>query len=105
MITESDWKKFKKIKEKALEKYCAETLVECERVITGKGPSNYDRYITLYELVKRSDKKLGAIFDGLSRSRAHPQLMLMRSEGLVEEADLSSLSEGFQASTQPPNWD
>lgn len=100
-ITESDWKKFKKIKDKALDKFCAAALSDFDNVISGKGASNYDRYISIYKGVQKHDKKLAQLFDGLSRSKAYLQLMLMRSEGLVEEDDLLNLSEHMQEFTKP----
>ncbi|MCK4708732.1 MAG: hypothetical protein KAU21_08950, partial [Gammaproteobacteria bacterium] len=104
MITESDWKTFKKIKEKALEKFCAAVISDCEVAIAGKDASHYESYLALYRMVEKYDKKLGNIFDGLSRSSAYLQLMVMRSEGLVEDADLLSLSEEAKQLTKPDRF-
>ena len=101
MIAESDWKKFKKIKEKALEKFCGEALYDFEEAITDKKATNHGKYLHLYKLVENYDKNLGNIFNGNSRSKAHLQLTLMRSEGLVEDEDLLNLSGDFQELTKP----
>lgn len=41
------------------------------------------------------------LFDSHSRSKAHMQLMLLRSEGLVAEDDLEGLSDELIQSTGP----
>ena len=100
-MKESDWKKFKKIKERALERFCAEALAEFEEAIRQEGLSNHERYLSLYKLVQDTDKRLSALFDGHSRSRAEQQLFLMRCEGLVEDHELDGMSDEFLKSTEP----
>ena len=100
MISESDWKKFKKIKEKALENFCGEALCDYEEALLDKKATNHGKYLYLYQLVNNYDKKLANIFDGQSRSKAHLQLILMRSEGLVEDEDLQCLSDDLQKLTK-----
>ena len=91
-MKESDWKKFKKIKERALERFCSEALAEFEGAIRKEGLSNHERYLSLYKLVQDADKRLSILFDGHSRSRAELQLFLMRREGLVEDHELEGIS-------------
>lgn len=47
MITEPDWKKFKKIKEAALEKFCAKVLTDVQEATSQADMSNYAKYIYL----------------------------------------------------------
>lgn len=101
MISESDWKKFKKIKASALERFCASALADFEDAIACSDASNHARFLRLYELVQDHNKRLALLFDGLSRSRASMQLMLMRKEGLVTDDELGTLSEALRKSTDP----
>ncbi len=94
-MTESDWKEFKDIKEKALERFCDRALVEIKHAIDCENISSHDRYLKIYNLVENTDKRLATIFNGLSRSKATMQLLLIRNEGLVKEAELENLSEEF----------
>ncbi len=87
-MKESEWKKFKRQKEKCLERYCKGVLKEAQAICELEDNSNHDRYIELYQLMRKRDKELGKTFDGLSRNLAHTQLMLMYRIGLVKEEEL-----------------
>ncbi len=100
-MKESDWKKFKQIKELALERFCAEVLADFEDAIQKEDLSNHERYLYLYKLVENADKRLSRLFDEHSRSKAQLQFMLIRSEGLVETQELEGLSVKFLKSTAP----
>ena len=94
-MKESEWKKFKKLKEKCLERFCGEVLSEAQGICDHVGKTNHEKYIDLYQLMRNKDKKLGKAFDGLSRNLAHSQLLLMYQMRLVEEAELNE----FEADT------
>ena len=101
MISESDWKEFKKIKEAALERFCAAAIDAFEEAIADHNTSSHARYLNLYKLVKDYDKRIAFLFDAHSRSKAMIQLMLWRQEGIVTDAELESLSEELRKSTEP----
>lgn len=100
-MKESDWKHFKRVKEIALERFCAEALSDFEGVIQNNDSSNHGRYLYLYKLVESADKRLSLLFDGHSRSRAQLQLTLLRSEGLVEDHELEGMSDELLKATEP----
>lgn len=99
-MKESDWKKFKKIKELALERFCAEAMRDFEEAIKKEELSNHGRYLYLYKLVENADKRLSILFDGHSRSKAQIQLMLIRSEGLVDDHELEGMSDELLNATK-----
>jgi hypothetical protein len=101
MISESDWKKFKKIKESALERFCGAAMAEFEEAIANRDASNHARYLCLYKLVENYDKRIALLFNDHSRSKAMIQLMLLRQEGLVTNDELETLSEELKKSTEP----
>ena len=55
-MKESDWKIFKQIKEKALEKFCQESLNEFEEAINNIEENAHTRYTLVYRLVQNRDK-------------------------------------------------
>jgi len=87
-MKESEWKKFKKLKDKCLQRYCSAVLEEAQELCNLSDKSNHERYIDLYQLMRNRDKDLGRAFDGLSRNKAHSQLLMMYRMGLVEENEL-----------------
>ena len=102
-MKESDWKIFKRIKEKAIQTFCEQALEEFEGVITDETKRAHDRYLMLYKMVRERDRQMESLFDGHSRSRAPLQLLVLRREGLADEELLGMLSEEFRASTDPDN--
>ena len=95
MMTESDWKIFTKIKDKALEKYCSNCLAEYQDIIDDKTKETHDRYLSHYKTVKKRDKEMGSLFDGHSRSNAWLQLLAIRRNGLADEELISQLTDEF----------
>ena len=102
MISDSDWKKFKKIKEAALEYFCGTVLSDIsEGLNSKKNPTNHGKYLYLYRLIENYDKQIALLFNDHSRSKATIQLMMLRQEGLVREDDIQGLSKEFKEQTNP----
>lgn len=100
-MKESDWKIFKQIKEKAIERFCEIALNEFAEVIDDDKEHVHNRYLLLYQLVQNRDKEMELLFDGHSRSKAQIQLLFIRREGLCDEQLLKKLSEEFLRDTDP----
>ena len=103
-MKESDWKVFKKIKNRALERYCQRVLDEFQAVITNTDEHVHDRYLRLYDLVHKRNKEMAQMFDGHSRSRAWLQLVAIRSHALADEEMLAELTDEFREQTDL-RWD
>ena len=104
-IKESDWKIYKKIKEKAVSKFCQQTLEEFLEIIHNKTDSAHDRYEKLYKAAEKRDKLKIDLFDrSHSRSGAPLQLLGLRSHNLVDEKLLAKLSDEVRFSTNPKNF-
>ncbi len=99
-ITESDWKKFGPLREKALDRLFNSILREVTLLTTDETKASEDRYRKLYDLVEARDKKVGKIFDGYSRGGATIQLCLMAANGLVTDEELVQFSEEMQNAVQ-----
>ncbi len=92
-IPESDWKKFVKLKEVALSRFCERILTEVDAIRANAALSSHDQYLELFALIEKRDRELAQTFDDHSRSKALLQLDLIASRGLLEAEELSELSE------------
>ncbi len=87
-MKEHEWKKFKKLKDVCLDRFCERVLADANSIITTNTKTNREKYYDLYKLIEDEDKRLATAFDGLSRNTAFMQLFLMHQMGLVEEREL-----------------
>lgn len=92
-INESDWKIFKELRPRALDRYCKRVMEEVEKTIHQSGKDSHARYIKMYKTVKEGDKKLAQMFDGFSRSNAVEQLLLYYSNDLLTDDEFDRLSD------------
>jgi hypothetical protein len=94
-ILESDWKKFKELREIALDRFCQGVLADAKTISQNGALSAHTRYRMLYRLMRDRDKDIIDTFDnnGQSRSSALMGLWLMVMHDLLTEAELSVFSE------------
>ena len=97
----SDWKMFKEIKDKAIERFCEIALSEFREAMDKKDEHIHNRYLLNFKLVQNRDKKMSLLFDGHSRSKAPLQLLAIRREGFADEDLVAKLSEEFRDQTDP----
>ena len=74
-----------------------------EGLASQDNPTNHGKYLYLYRLIENYDKQIALLFDDHSRSKATIQLMMLRQEGLVDEADIQGLSNELKEHTNPKN--
>jgi len=94
-ILESDWKKFKELREIALDRFCQGVLNDAKTIAEHGSLSAHARYRMLYRLMRDRDKDIVRTFDDNSQSRSSALrgLWLMVMHDLLTEAELSVLSE------------
>jgi hypothetical protein len=92
-MKESEWKKFKKLKDACLERFCERVLTTASSIASSKEKNSQERYYDLYQLIQDQDRELEKAFDGLSRSKAFMQLLLMYRMELVEEWELDEFED------------
>ena len=102
-IAESDWKVFKKVREKALDRYCRRVLEECERICRDETKSAHKRYGTLYGYIRDKDRDMAKAFDDFRRSTAALCLMLMHKYDLLTEDEIQAFSGEVQRSLEEIN--
>jgi hypothetical protein len=91
-IKESDWKVFRELQPVALERFYQRVLDEIARVATAPGKTAHERYGAVFGLIKRRDREMANAFDAPRRSAALLQLTLIKSNGLLSEAEMSHFS-------------
>lgn len=96
-IKESDWKRFKTLRQIALERFCERVLIDIGCIGADAGKSQHERYLDVYRLIQDRDEELGRAFNGLSRSKATGQIALIRSLGLLAEEELAGFSEELRS--------
>jgi len=96
-IRESDWKRLRDLKPIALDRFCSRVLSDIEQACSDSGATSHQRYLAIYDLIQKQDKKLGQIFDGLSRSSAVGKLFLMRRAGLLTDEEIAGFSEDIRS--------
>jgi hypothetical protein len=95
-IAESDWKKFKRVRTLALERFSQRVLDDCGRIHGNESLTAYDRYLELYRLLQDQDREMAKTFNDLRRSTASLCLMLMWRQGLVTDEEMSEFSPEVQ---------
>lgn len=94
-ISEADWKIWRRLHAEALERYSQKVLDDAAKSQTGVGTA-HERYLKLYQLIKRRDKQMGQIFDGPSRSDAFFQIAAAVQARALRNEDLEQFSEETQ---------
>ena len=92
-IPEADWRRFKELHSKVLERYCSLTLEEAAAVSRSSEGTAHDRYVKLFTLIKEHDQQIAKVLDDFRRSTAVMQLGLMRRMKLLTDEELSAFSE------------
>ena len=91
-IPEADWKHWRRVRDQALERFCAKVLSEAAKLETANGTA-HDRYQKLFKLVERSDVRLGEIFDNPRRSTAYAQIAHAAGARVLTAEEIDGFSE------------
>src|SRR5215510_7122186 len=92
-IPESDWRRFKEVHMKLLERYCSRILDEVAAASQDRSGSAHDRYVKVFKLIKERDKQMATAFDDFRRSTAVMQLGIIRRMKLLTDEELGLFSE------------
>ncbi|MCS4502521.1 hypothetical protein KBTX_04309 [wastewater metagenome] len=102
-IPERDWKVFRDLYEKALDRFCHRALDEIATLCTGADDerTNHQRYAAVYGRLREINKDMSAAFDRFARSKALMQIAIMRNMGLWTDEELARFSEDTLERTKP----
>jgi hypothetical protein len=59
-ISQADWKLFRQLHPIALERFCARVLSDVGRLVSDTDKSAHERYLAVFELVRRRDAPGGS---------------------------------------------
>ena len=99
-IRESDWKLFRELRPLALDRFCQRVLAEVSRRGTDASMSNHERYLAVFELLRRRDEELADAFNDPRRSTAVLQLARIRFQELLSEEEFGRFSPETRAAVQ-----
>lgn len=91
-INESDWKLLRQMASVALERFCRDVLEKLQHIAADDTKTYHQRYLAIYELVRRRDKELAQAFNGMRRSTAFEQLAAIYSQRLLRDEEFSRFS-------------
>jgi hypothetical protein len=95
-VPEADWKLFRELRAKALERFCERVLGEIGKLAAAADSSFHARYLEVYRQIDDRDKELARAFNDMRRSRMVEQLTLMCALGLIEDEELLKFSDHTQ---------
>ena len=95
-IKKSDWKRFKKVQQDALQRICKRILDEARGLADDQSKTYHERYLAVFQLIREGDKDIATGFDDLSRSRMLNQLAFMVSQDLVDSETIEQFSDDVQ---------
>jgi hypothetical protein len=96
-IKESDWKLLRPLAPLALERFCQDVLEKLEHIAADGSRTYHQRYLAIYDLVRRRDRELAKTFNDLRRSAALFQLTNLYSQQLLRDEEFSRFSPETQS--------
>lgn len=91
-IPESDWKVFRELRAKALERFCERVLSDIRDLTADDTRTFHDRYLEICKLIDAQDRELARAFNDPRRSQAVLQLTLIHSHDLLKSEELARLT-------------
>ena len=92
-IPERDWKYLRKIQQEMLSTLCARINRQAMDLLQSQAESEHERYRSLYQHVKDSDRIVADCFDDWRRSNIWLKIPALRREGLLTNEHLSEMSD------------
>ncbi len=94
-IPERDWKRWRALRDIALERYCVKILDGVTKFKSGKGGA-HERYLKLWKFLLKHDRIIGIVFNNPRRSTAYMQMHAALTEGLITRDELAEMSDVTQ---------
>lgn len=95
-VPERDWRVFREVRERALERLCERALRDAEAVIQDSSRTPQERFRELFARVVERNDLVARGFDDPKRSAMFPQLAFIQGLGLLESEEAARFSEGTQ---------
>ena len=99
-ISEPDWKLFRQLHAVALERFCERVLGEVHRIAADSSKGTHERYLAVFDLIRRRDRELADAFNDLRRSTALVQLARIQFHDLFSGEEFARFSPETRASVE-----
>lgn len=99
-IPERDWKVLRELKPIALDRFCQRVILETNALCADTGQGSHQRYLAIWQLLKKRDAQIAEAFDDMSRSQAWRHITVMRHFGLLTDDEFSRFTQETRASAQ-----
>ena len=99
-VPESDWKVFRELRQRALERFCQRALEEVRTILGHSSQSHHNRYLDVFRLLRTRDDELARAFNDPRRSRMIIQLAAIHAHGLLEPRELERFTERTRATIE-----
>jgi peptide subunit release factor 1 (eRF1) len=96
-IAEADWKRFRRLRELALDRFCRRVLDKAQELIDRDTLSHHQRYLALFRFLKERDDELADAFNSPKRSTALIQLARLRYHDLLTDEEFAEFSPETQS--------
>jgi hypothetical protein len=91
-IPEADWKIYRELNPLALQRLCERILAEVRAETQKPGKTAHEKYLSVFNLVKRRDRDIARAFDDFRRSTALTQIGILHQMGLLTIEELNRFS-------------
>ena len=91
-ILEKDWKLIRTMKDKKLAIACRLIFEKFALLISQSEGMEHETYLKIWKTIREEDRKIGLMFDELSRSSAVLKLMTWKKNGLLSAEEESMFS-------------
>jgi hypothetical protein len=102
-IPETDWKKLRALKPRALNDACARILDAVAQIVQNRDGREQEAYLALWELIRKHDAWIASMFDDFKRSTAVYKLAAWQRHGLISDGELAWFTEETQAAVKAMN--
>lgn len=92
-VPESDWKKFRALKESLLNRLAERINARIESILADSTLSPHEKYSRVFEEVKKSDGIIARCFDDWRRSKFEVLVLSCYRENLFTESEFSEFTE------------
>lgn len=92
-MPERDWKRIRDLKDELLNVACEQIFQSIEKLSADRAGQQHKSYLELYNLIKKEDKAIADMFDGLSRNNAFFKIAAIKHNGVLTEEQMELFSE------------
>jgi hypothetical protein len=95
-LPEADWKYMRALKSTLLERLCERINRENAGLLNDSSRTAYERYLAVYEKMRKDDKKVASAFDDWRRSTLLFRIWDIHRQGLFTDSEVQGLTQETQ---------